>query len=313
LGGELLLAVSPLIASAIEGVPSCQMAPGRVSHDYFTKYPPLRTPPHSCPIHKRLRSELHDAIASSRWPKCGVFLELFAGKGSISRHLKSWGFAVMSFEVKRGPQYDLLHPSVVRFIDALFAERQVACVFFGTPCTTWSNAARPAARSKEHIWGLPGLPEHRLDAVRIGNRQARLTARWIRRCVLQGVPVMLENPLTSLLWRCPCLETLFRHPAFRSAHFTMCAFGARWRKATRVAAWHLDVSSLQGKVCTSRNHICDFSCRPHLRLHGNMPSSSIAWTTAAAAYPRRLARELASLLAVTRWPACRTSVAAASH
>jgi hypothetical protein len=216
--------------------------------------------------------------------------------------LKQWGFAVLSFEIRRGPQYDLSRKCVIDFINSLFVSHKIAGVFLGTPCTTWSIAAGPAGRSREHIWGLPDLSPARALRVREGNQQARLTARWISMCINSSFPVMLENPHTSLLWHAPPIAALLRKPSCRSATFTMCAYGARWRKAMKICGWYVDVSGIHGNTCVSKNHICQFTGAPHIRLSGHLPRSSKAWTSLAAAYPHRLASALACVLACSSCP-----------
>ena len=72
-----------------------------------------------------------------------VFLELFSGCGAISKALSNMGFAVLAFDIRNGPQYDLTKRSVLDLIRSWISAGEIAAVWFGTPCTTWSNACRP--------------------------------------------------------------------------------------------------------------------------------------------------------------------------
>ena len=70
----------------------------------------------------------------------GVFLELFSGCGAISKALSNMGFAVLAFDIRNGPQYDLTKRSVLDLIRSWILAGEIAAVWFGTP---WSNACRP--------------------------------------------------------------------------------------------------------------------------------------------------------------------------
>jgi hypothetical protein len=66
-----------------------------------------------------------------------------------------------------------------------------------------------------------------------GNRALDATIQMINLCNKYGVPFILENPASPYLWHDPELfETL---GAARHFRFHQCAFGARWKKETRIS------------------------------------------------------------------------------
>ena len=74
------------------------------------------------------------------------------------------------------------------------------------------------------------------------------------------------------------------------ADVDMCAFGTRYRKATRFAVFFVnDLGVLANNCCQGRRGVCSFSNTPHVWLEG-------AATTRAAEYPWKLAAALARAL-----------------
>ena len=69
-------------------------------------------PASSATIEARLRHELGKALRQARLCKHQVFLELYAGVGVVSAHLRKAGFAVVSFEISEGEHFDCLNPKV---------------------------------------------------------------------------------------------------------------------------------------------------------------------------------------------------------
>ena len=46
-----------------------------------------------------------------------VFLDIFSGTAPIAHHLKLMGYAVLTFDVDKGPLYDVSRPAVARVIE----------------------------------------------------------------------------------------------------------------------------------------------------------------------------------------------------
>ena len=77
----------------------------------------------------------------------------------------------------------------------------------------------------------------------------------------------------------------------------MCAFGARWRKFTKVACWarhHPEAPAVAR--CTCRKGLCSFSDKPHIVLTGHDPVSGILWTRLAEPYPSKCCNYFASII-----------------
>jgi hypothetical protein len=187
-------------------------------------------------------------------------------------------------------EFDLTHPAVVRLLCMWIDRGWIGAIWFGTPCTTWSIACRPAIRSTSHLWGLPDIPPHRVPSLELGNATVRVTGRILRRALRRRTPCFLENPDTSLLWLAPPIAEALRHPACTVQRCTMCGFGARWRKATKVACWHSRNLLFDGLFCRSHGCKCQYSHKPHIVLAGRDRQCNKSWTSIASAYPARFAQ-----------------------
>lgn len=225
----------------------------------------------------------------------GIFLELFGGKGRIAKSLRRAGFAAASLDTANDQNQDICSPSFLRRLKQLIRDGVIRGIWLGPPCQTWSIACRPAVRSQQCPLGLPSVPSHRQASLELGNRTMHAAAEIVQCCCAHGVPVAVENPATSLFFRAPPIEKLTQFPCHKSMNVTMCAFGARWRKITRVATWHVDDYDPPA-VCCGRHGICDYSKRQHIVLSGNIPGSGTSWTSTAAAYPQKFAKFFAHLM-----------------
>eukprot|EP00959_Pyramimonas_sp_CCMP1952_P157668 3296894-Pyramimonas_sp.AAC.1 len=75
----------------------------------------------------------------------------------------------------------------------------------------------------------------------------------------------------------------------------MCQYGAPWRKATSVAAWHsLPLLSL-GLRCSGKSGICSHTQKPHVILSGHAPQG-LHFTRLAAEYPKALAQKFSRVM-----------------
>ena len=100
-------------------------------------------------------------------------------------------------------------------------------------------------------------------AVDLGNSQLRFALGLISLCRSMGVPVYLENPGTSWVWSTPKLRSLVTASDAAVYNLDMCAFGARWRKFTKVACWarhHPEAPQIAR--CCCRQGFCSFSGKP---------------------------------------------------
>ena len=85
--------------------------------------------------------------------------------------------------------------------------------------------------------GLAGLPPVDAEKVRLGNALLNRTLALIRLATQLNIPISVENPRSSLLWKTPGMAR-----ALRSAHIVntvFCAFGTPWQKSHHVCNMEL--------------------------------------------------------------------------
>jgi hypothetical protein len=235
---------------------------------------------------RSLRRRLPDAYVA----------DLFSGSGGVAQHARRQGFKAKEFDIRHGKGGDLLAPGFRRNFARDMQEGKVIAVMIATPCSSFSLAQSrggKALRSRLYPRGIPQfLTERERSRIEIGNRCLDVTIFVIRLCNKCNVPWMLENPSSSYLW---CDKTLQRHVnAYADIH--QCAFGAHWRKATRFGFGNISSEQIQKFQdpccrCHGKHGYCSF--RPshkHIQLNGS------AMTRAAAKYPPRLSRIIASTL-----------------
>ena len=124
-----------------------------------------------------------------------------------------------------------------------------------------------------------------------------LTAVIVRTCIRLGIPRMLENPVSSMMWRAPPIAHSHLS-SFCSSHiFDQCQFGTRWRnKKTRALTWHCGDCDVLNKQCSGRKGMCSLTCTPHIVLQGNCKDTNTLWTKIAQEYPVQLSRHVAAEL-----------------
>mgnify|MGYP003333905585 CR=1 FL=1 len=231
----------------------------------------------------------------------GLHLELFAGCGRHTRALRRLGMPCLAFDFRTDPILgDLCNRHVQDCICSWIRQGLIASIWLGTPCTTWCVALnrfpKCRLRSREELFGLASLNEAQRKRVMTGNATAKFSVKIIHMCVAQCIPVALENPTRSLLFEHPAIVRLRKHRAHVEHRFTMCAFGTRWRKSTDLPCWFCACHHLDSCRCSGRSGLCAYTKKPHLQLQGKSDSGP-NWTTIAAAYPARLCRLTASMMA----------------
>ena len=228
-----------------------------------------------------------------------MMLEIFAGSGQLSLAMRRLGYAAVAIDVDNGDWQDVLRPGVRDVLRGWCSSHAAAAVWIGMPCSSWSVARRGppsstwcALRSREHVEGLPGLRDVDQQKVILGNRLRDFTAWLVRLCVDMSIPVFVENPVSSRVWSSRPLEQLRRLPSFEETVFDMCAFGAEYRKRTKVWSWGSPSLQALGMQCRGKKS-CSFSGKPHTVLTGQHPSLGVLWTHAAQPYPPALCDKLA--------------------
>ena len=173
-------------------------------------------------------------------------------------------------------------------------------VWLGTPCNTWSRARRgggngPAPiRDSNHLWGLPNLSEKDQSKIEVGNALLKFSAAVFRLCVSLKIPVVLENPLTSMLWKTPPVQHLLSHKHVFHEYTDFCQENKPFRKRTQFMFAHTDIRHCC-RHCTAKRGVCSKSGKPHVQLVRSKDGVFLAkW---AEPYPHRLCQRLASTIA----------------
>ena len=192
------------------------------------------------------------------FPREGPFIvELFAGSGRVTAHLKYYGIRD-SFGVDHK---NLSSIAPIMVCDLTTAEGQRLCtkwvnsescagVFAAPPCGTCSRAREiqlrdskgrkipcpPPLRSDSAPNGLPNFSQQNRQRVSSANKLYHFLSELVLSLVSKGIPVVIENPRSSLYW----LTTYFqrvRHLFSFTAH-QACAYGGDRPKWTALAHTH---------------------------------------------------------------------------
>lgn len=272
----------------------------RLSHRQYIRH--ANATPSNKPKAQQLREIFRKALRKARCRRHLLFLELFAGHAGVSAQLRSQGFAVVDFELDHGTVFDLTDPTVRNIIKGWLSSGCVLGVWFGTPCTSWSRARRGPIdsgwgplRSNNHILGLPNLKPNDQEKVNVGNNTASCTADLIVHGLKHNVPMVLENPATSMLWLCPSLQRCLRTHC-TTFNLDFCQFGARWRKRTKLACWNIPDATSLLQSCSGHGGVCSRTNKHHIVLTGSDKATGKLWTKIAQPYPSAFCRQAAKVL-----------------
>ena len=146
----------------------------------------------SCPDNHRRRTRASASTTAAKvggWgparpsgrPRGGRrgFLDICSGVGHVAAHARAAGLAASEFEIRHGPQGDVLRKPVQARIRAAVRSRRTAGVMLASPCTSFTtarNRTRGPIRSKQRPRGLRhyawGEPLRLVDrkALQLGNQ-----------------------------------------------------------------------------------------------------------------------------------------------
>ena len=226
--------------------------------------------------------------------------DLFAGSGGVAKACRQLGFSAKEWEIARGCQFDLTHPSVLKRIKYDVDQLLVLAAMLAPPFSSFSVARdRTAAiRTRQFPWGLPDDQLLDTDRTKIqqGNQCFKAAIRIISWLDTHHIPWILENPATSKCWYLPPLQKLESSPHVVAVFTDFCQYGCRWRKRTKLLCGNLDTQDLHRlqRLCTGQE-LCSQTHKPHFRLTGSN-HQGIPWTHIAQPYPTGLCRDLAFAL-----------------
>lgn len=226
-------------------------------------------------------------------------LEIFAGCRRLTRALQKRGLRCYSIDVCLDPHDDVLDPDVEKKIFDLLFNQKVQLVWLGMPCTTFSRARRwdgigpPPLRDANYVMGIPWLRGRERAKLITGNNLYWFSMRILWACLRLRIPVVLENPETSLCWQTPILQVLQASGLMTANVLHFCQFGEAWKKPTTLLAAFVDLSSVC-KQCQGTFQKCSHSGRRHIPLKGLAPDGRFM-TLIAQPYPFQLVAHLADI------------------
>ena len=248
---------------------------------------------------------LQTSEASSKPP---VVLELFAGKGALSRALRQLGFEVHSFDHHHCDsqvpmlQLDLASDRGQAWFWEFLAKHQPFAIHMGVPCGTSSKArGRPLRngalgpqplRSRTFPLGLPSLDWHSSDGQRVltANKLYSFSYRILDFCKTNNIIACIENPANSYLWDIlQAYEPQAKGQGFLSSLsevvFDQCCHGGFRPKRTKLLCTHACFEPLRAACPGNHMH------KPWGQL---IEYGSVRFATRdEAAYPAILAGEVA--------------------
>ena len=245
-----------------------------------------------------------------------LFVEIFAGRGSLSRAMKQSGFSVLSIDHESEGALvpmvtlDLTSSSGQQILWDVLASPSLLGVHMGLPCGTASLAREkpvsatlqaqgapnpPPLRSATHPLGLPGLSPYHQAKVTSANILYPLAVDILVFCVDNNIVISIENPANSWLWA--ALVKLTTQHSERAAKafnwlekviFHACCHGSTRRKAT---GWlgTPTVYSCLAETCQNDHDHEPWGIRWNA-------GSWIFDTSAEAAYPMLLAQRVAACM-----------------
>lgn len=232
----------------------------------------------------------------------GYFMDLFSGKGGVSRAIHSLGFEAKQWDVLHGPLHDLTDTAVVNRILREIKRNRVKGVMMAPVCTSFSRARdrTKVIRTHRYPWGIPHrfLTEKEISSIRLGNACFRSCLRIINELNKRGIPWILENPWSSRCWSLPPLCHLISSQQAHLSRMDFCQHNTPWKKPTGFLHNHIVDSHRLSCTCQGQNGVCSRTGRRHWPLTGSGPGGK-PWTVLAQPYPPKVCKALAHALTST--------------
>eukprot|EP00435_Cladocopium_sp_Y103_P027124 s2178_g6.t1 len=155
-------------------------------------------------------------------------LDLFSGSCGVAKQLVKMGAPwVLTYELKRGDDEDLLDPRNQAVIQELFGLGAFSGAGMGPVCASFSRAVTPAVRSRRFPRGLPKMSSRMRAKVQEGNKMADFVF-WVWQFCLEHVLwFWVENPDTSFLWLLKGWERFAEASSPWVFRLSYCRFGTR--------------------------------------------------------------------------------------
>ena len=235
-------------------------------------------------------------------------LELCAGAGRLSSHLRQSGFITVSVDhvtkrakpLHKSLRLDLSKPSSAVLLRDLFASHTVCYVHAALPygtCKRSRSAVLPkhlrlckvskarALRSISCPEGVPDMNKEERLRVQCANQIFRNVCSFMSLCCLSNVRTSLENPSNSLLWHVPCVKKLVERFGLFEVKFQQCMWGGS------TAKWTTILTNCPELACLAKS--CDGD-----HVHRSSAARRDAQGKDTAAYPPKLCAAIADAISL---------------
>ena len=134
-------------------------------------------------------------------------------------------------------------------------------------CASWSHCRD--SHGDQRCSDVRGR-KHCSPHIQTGNRHFKRSLTLIRDLQRFEIPWILTHPLSSHIWRTAPVSLLKQHHRCHSVIFDHCAFRTLRRLRTKLIAGHCDYQDVLplAEYSCKEHHVCAFSRRPHIQLHG---------------------------------------------
>ena len=182
----------------------------------------------------RLGFALARELAFSRELPAGrrVVLDFFAGSLAVTTQLGNFAIDTLVIDSRFG--CDALAEGFANYVCQLIGSGKIYACMIAMPRSSFSLAQSRsgfALRSQTAPRGIETNDPRRQARISLGNKLLDFTIQVIKCCNKISFPFILEDPVSSYAWHDSQLKNALCRSVMADVH--QCAFGARFRKATR--------------------------------------------------------------------------------
>ena len=181
------------------------------------------------------------------------------------------GYSTKWYDSKLGCDGDLALSCNIPGIMRMCRESRVAAVMLAPPCTTFPMARDRTEQIRSHKYpnGVPWWlnDKGRLD-LNSANEFMSGVYRLITTFMSHSVPFIVENPLSSRLWKLPFFAKLCESDRVHLRHCDQCQYGTQWRKATTFLCGNIDQEDSMQLQKRCHGKTCSSSQLKHIQLDG---------------------------------------------
>jgi len=202
---------------------------------------------------KTIRS-LNLLVARSR----GLFLELWCGTARLTQAITAAGAETCGgVDICHEEKENLLDLGFVELLLRMVDRGLFRLIHMGTVCTTFSIAAKPSYRYRNHegfTETKPGLPGFKQRKVAIGDWFLHLSLVVFELQLVGGNSASMENPGSSMMWHVSSVVAFVAKWQLIFVAFDMCQYGAPFKKYTKLLTNVPAFASLSRRCCGNHVH-----------------------------------------------------------